>query len=446
MDFFTPLHRHLGKAAGPLTPDLIREAAEKNVPESADLDFKQKPHFPANFSQLEKGEQKQIKISRGDEVAKDVAAMANSGGGWIIYGIEEQAGPTSGAAVITPVDWNADADEKLIREAIYTRTHPPVTGIEFHQVDIDNGQVVFVHVPNSTQAPHLVTRNDTPETFSVPWRDGPHTRRMNERAIESAYRARYQKRQDFQTRLDDLRDDIESAVDFGQHPSDHYPSDVNPRLLAGALAVAAPYQAGLARRLTQEEAISTLARARGSIIHPHAQDETFLPGRLGTMRRSYRSWRAYGSLDMRTGDGTGSLSALHEDGSTAIGVQLGRAMNPDNKGDAGIPTEHIFYFAAAFISLSITHARATNNLVPYGARIQYAGPAPLTISTRLYPDHSFLHERQHGTIHRLIPVDFEIDPQADKKTLCELAMDVALDLASQGGAMNLGLPSSERSH
>ncbi len=70
---FTPLHRALGLAPGPFDLDLVRQAVEGKVKEESDLDWKQNSYHPQNPTWQ-------------DEAAKDIAAMANSGGGWVVFG------------------------------------------------------------------------------------------------------------------------------------------------------------------------------------------------------------------------------------------------------------------------------------------------------------------------------------------------------------------------
>ena len=70
----TPLHRALGREASELTTDLFEEAVSKAIEETDSLDWK--AALP----------------EKGPEFAKDVAAMANSGGGLIVYGVKEVDG------------------------------------------------------------------------------------------------------------------------------------------------------------------------------------------------------------------------------------------------------------------------------------------------------------------------------------------------------------------
>lgn len=74
---WTRLHEHLGCPPGPLTFDMVRQAAADNLEESDDLDWKEMlPQPPRD--------------GRWNEFAKDVAAMANTRGGLIIFGVQDK--------------------------------------------------------------------------------------------------------------------------------------------------------------------------------------------------------------------------------------------------------------------------------------------------------------------------------------------------------------------
>ena len=92
---FTPIHRALGLEPGDLTLELIEKAIEAGLEETSDLDWKKDPYNP-------------LKPAWFDEVAKDIAAMANSGGGWIVFGVaEEEGSKNNGAFSINPIQWSA---------------------------------------------------------------------------------------------------------------------------------------------------------------------------------------------------------------------------------------------------------------------------------------------------------------------------------------------------
>lgn len=71
---WTRLHEHLGAPPGPLSFDMVQRATDDRLQESDDLDWKEQlPQPPRD--------------GRWNEFAKDVAAMANTRGGLLIFGI-----------------------------------------------------------------------------------------------------------------------------------------------------------------------------------------------------------------------------------------------------------------------------------------------------------------------------------------------------------------------
>ena len=72
---FTPLHRALGLSPGPLTSEMLDTAVAAGITETDDLDWKSQLPPARGLSQT--------------DFPKDVAAMANSGGGIIVFGVRE---------------------------------------------------------------------------------------------------------------------------------------------------------------------------------------------------------------------------------------------------------------------------------------------------------------------------------------------------------------------
>lgn len=79
---FTSLHRYLGDAPGPLTGAMIDRAIAKRLREADDLDWKSK--LPP------------LGAVPNSDFPKDVAAMANSGGGALVFGVTENEGAANG--------------------------------------------------------------------------------------------------------------------------------------------------------------------------------------------------------------------------------------------------------------------------------------------------------------------------------------------------------------
>lgn len=113
------------------------------VPEGPHLDFKRDLPSP--------GEQ-----GRHDLVA-DTSAFANSGGGDIVYGIEEDG--ERRAKRICVLTGNADQETRRVQDILMNGIEPHIPGLQVHPVDIDGGFILVVRSPQSWVAPHRVKTN-----------------------------------------------------------------------------------------------------------------------------------------------------------------------------------------------------------------------------------------------------------------------------------------------
>ena len=185
---FTPLHRVLGIEPCPLTMDLVRRAVTERITEREDLDWKRA--LPKNQGPWVQ------------EFAKDIAAMANAGGGMIIYGVAEERS-SSAAVEVCDVGTVTDTLLRELRAAAFSGITPPVLGLNPAVIgDPATGETVLaLLVPASEDSPHLVFRQDL---FGAPLRFGTQTGWMSERMLENAYRRRFAERDRRMAGLDDL--------------------------------------------------------------------------------------------------------------------------------------------------------------------------------------------------------------------------------------------------
>jgi hypothetical protein len=113
--------------------DVARIVGEK-VQESAQVEFKRQ--LPES--------------GKNDDLAKDLAAMANSGGGVIVYGVDESGGV---ATALTP--FNVDGAVERVTLVASTIDEPPALQGVRRILDGDTGYLVVVVAP-ATRGPHLV--------------------------------------------------------------------------------------------------------------------------------------------------------------------------------------------------------------------------------------------------------------------------------------------------
>jgi hypothetical protein len=121
----TPLHTVLVLANSPLTFSMLERAVELEVEETASLDWKHDLPLP-NHPAVPLQQQENARC----ELARNIAAMANSGGEMIVYGVGEKTanGRTVAGDLTTGLNASSD-DEKRIHQVAFTCVQPPVVGL-----------------------------------------------------------------------------------------------------------------------------------------------------------------------------------------------------------------------------------------------------------------------------------------------------------------------------
>jgi len=135
---WTRLHAEPGDPPGPISSDQVRRSVDAKLPESDDLDWKKGLPGAAGL----------------DEFAKDVAAMASSAGGLLVYGVEEKR--SAGRAEALSLLELTGPDVRGLRSTVFGQIQPAVTGVDFLELasDQEPGSVLVVSVPASEDAPH----------------------------------------------------------------------------------------------------------------------------------------------------------------------------------------------------------------------------------------------------------------------------------------------------
>jgi predicted HTH transcriptional regulator len=109
-----------------------------------------------------------------DELCKDVTALANSAGGQLVYGIEEDKVTRKPSRVDDGV-----IDPKITREwmeqILNSRVQPRLNGVQTARIDMENGKFGYViSVPQSQTGPHQAPDQKYYKRFdlqSVPMHD-----------------------------------------------------------------------------------------------------------------------------------------------------------------------------------------------------------------------------------------------------------------------------------
>lgn len=190
----------LGAALDSLSASDIQALPGARVTEAFDLDFKGVLYGNSD--------------SQRRDLCGDVAALANTSGGVIILGVEED---DHAAACAAPGVQLSDGERNRMLQILASGI-APMPACEVLTIraaeDADTGWYVLA-VPGSQRAPHAVIMNDG---FRFPVRNGTTTRYLSEPEIAAMYRLRDQHLGQLQERLDDLAASSRNGVDHRNAP------------------------------------------------------------------------------------------------------------------------------------------------------------------------------------------------------------------------------------
>jgi len=401
---FTPIHRALALEAGNPSIDLIQRAIDHGVEETSDLDWKQTAYNSR-------------KPNWDEEAAKDIAAMANSGGGWIVFGVKE-GGDTNAASEIVPITWSAAEQQRILRTA-YAKVGPPVIGIEFYDIpcgDEGDGSVVMMRVPDSVDAPHFARKGDN--AFVAPRRNGPHTVYMSDREIERGFRERFQHVDD-RERL--LQDRYERACE-GLSPEDGV-----------FLAVAAiPYEAVSAQGpSSKQRVLEYVSNSHMPELYRQANGRSRWT--IGEIKKGLRQWVLRNNRSSR-----GKFRhCLYDDATvlTSYRVTLQESWYHVTTAIDEDLTNHclsddIEAAVIDFLTLLRSHAQERKAFGGFRIRAGLVGHSQLPIYIRATENYGNrpLDVEYSEPIVRFQPITTEFDPLADTDELVPIINDLALDI------------------
>lgn len=430
---FTPIHRALGLEPGDLTLEIIQKAIEEGLKETADFDMKRVvPDLKADKSK--------------QEVAKDIAAMANSGGGWIIYGVGEGASDIAGS--IHPCEWAAKEEQQMLTIA-YTKIDPPVVGLEFNKISCgensDEKYLVLMHIPDSVDAPHFARVDEN--KFTAPRRNGPHTNLMTYRDIERGFRERFQRGAEqektllgyFEQATDALNPEEGVFLAIAAVP-------ITPRISAD------PIPSDIASGHTRPWAYSYLMASQHGNKSKEHQTQTSHTSiwDSGENIMGMRQWvlRSYALADAKY------RKYLHNDGTLVGAYQLGGVQSVSSalaEYLAGKPNHcmstDIEKALIDFFSLLREHAQERDVYGGFRIRVGLIGqPGEPIVFRRMYAGISLLAEETDSEpIKRFQPVSTFIDPLAPIEDILPPLRALALDIVNQGGIQNLQVIAGEES-
>lgn len=392
---FTPIHRELGLEPSDLTFDILQDAVTAGVTEQTDLDWKESRPDSRNQSAKE-------------EFAKDIAAMVNSGGGMIVFGVREDERSAASELVGVP-PWT-DGEERRLRQIAYALIQPPVQNITFTPMSDGSTTIVALAIPASQEVPHFQLRQGM---FRAPRRYGAQTMDMSERDIEGAYRSRFDDRMARERSLEVLASDVVLGL-----PTDS-------RVWMAAAAIPTAPRPSLLGRLPHSAAEDVI---NGMRKNPYLApgNENYFSATDPNLRTGFRRWRSVLSF----GRNRAGAIDIHDDGSVALAyADLGAR---DMEAGTDVHPMNAHHFPAYAVRLVQAAAARLDVSSGYEVQLTMQGAeAPLYI--RRY-DRGFLVDRADSVpIHRLHPVRSLIEGVSDEQNLNRHVHSLVLDIRNQAG-------------
>ncbi|MEV6179885.1 ATP-binding protein [Streptomyces sp. NPDC052015] len=417
---WTRLHAHLGVPPGAITFDMVEKAVADHLDETDDLDWKEAlPQPPRN--------------GRWNEFAKDVAAMANTRGGLLIYGVSDDKR-------LAGIDLQ-QVNEQQLGQWVRNHVQPYVSGLSLLPLTSDDGSksVLVVDVPASEMAPHLVygtaDRDKKQQAAVAPYRDGSHTDWMPEHLIARAYQDRFAR----QTAAEaELQEHLRYATDVGLSLAPHSawiviasrPQRPLPRMVP-------PLDRNAAQRVV-EAALRASVELKGNDafgMMPHV-----LRSVTPTPRRGLRRWVISNALTATDSvSGRPVVIELHHDGTTVLAADLSwKALERLEGTNVACPVLIDAVTAAAFDAVALATELRRALLDDSAADVTALVAAPPDYRDPFVPVLT-----EHGTFvsipdyarrpPRLLPGTSEIPAAADTDVLRGVAEELRAGIVNQFG-------------
>lgn len=419
---WSSVHEQLGESPRDLDYDLMAAAVAQRMPEADNLDWK---------SALPGKEEPQL-----DEFAKDVAAMANTRGGLIVYGIAEERG-TGRATAIGKVD-NSESGQRRLRILAANRIHPMVAGLELVPLASPDGEhaILVLSVPQSPDAPHIIGQANK---LAIPFRAGPETQWMRERDLERAYADRFARREEEHVRLAAMVEEASEQLDMEQKA--WIAAVARPRTPVST--VSGPPTATDVRPILDAVLKRTLE------VVPAAYDRYLLVRELGAEAFNPRVGLRRWVVRRATSEQPDTLSSaihleLHHDGSIVFAVALEGWLQQVLEDQHQLYCPLVESFTVDFVALAETYARHVGGQMPMSFRLDLcrrdpARPVGAVDRGRYGSMVTDTLEQVRGSrnVRRFVPVVGEVPVATNADALRDTACAVAMDVLHQFGVARL---------
>lgn len=408
MSAFTAVHRALGERPGPLTDAMIEALVDQAVPEGGDLEFKKQ--FPSGSLP-------------DSDFPKDLAALANAGGGIIVYGISETDGK---ATHRTDVELTERLESGLRRVAS-SKIAPGLINLAITALGESPHRCVVIEVPASSEVPHLYFPNEG--GLRAPLRVGADTHWMTERQIEAAYRTRFARAQDRAADLADLYQRI-------QH-------DCDTDYRAWFIAAAVPRDEVTQRRLPLDDAqqifwdaVPALLQLAPERVGPRRLPHPVLDGMNRTnLRPGLRSWVAPRLSAGGRPSPSDATASIGDSGAVTLATVVGGHTRPDDRSPGGheVVMEAIECALADFLGLlraTAEHLPVIDYDLQFGVAWTGDQDLQLLLPRHIGPD--FGDPIRETT--PFLPVRATLATNVDDATFHRHAYELARDCANQAAA------------
>jgi hypothetical protein len=400
---FTALHRYLGDAPGPLTDDMVDRAVAQGLRETDDLDWKSELPAPGD-------------LARSD-FPKDVAAMANSGGGTLVFGVTESQKAAVGR---TDTGKLSERHESALRSVAVTAISPPVFGLDVVQIGAPGIQSVVVVVPRSMDGPHLIYRG---EYFGAPLRNDADTVWMKERQVEAMYRARFDERRRSAEVLDKLYAEA-AAMRSADSPA-WIVAVAHPRL--PGTGTKRPTNTGARMAFDQAGKNALVYVGRGS-SHPFENTD------MNNPRPGLRRWTSRPILDGDSHRWREAWISIHDDGSVSLAAAAGghRRSSTEYYDDHVVESRAVEVAIADFMGL-IRESSDRLALGEYEVKIGFEWN--MKDRLEIWTTDGMFGSDNRGTIPlaQFTPVEVTVRADADAVDFYQQVHDLALDCVNQAG-------------
>lgn len=412
---FTALHRAAGAEPGALTSVILDAAIGNGALEAADLDWKRQ--LP-DENEL-----------RQSDFLKDVAAMANSGGGIIVYGVDESDKAATGRVDESKCD---EGYERTMRALARSAIIPPVFHLEISKLGDEEPRAVVVEVPASVEVPHLIRHSKSPHFYGAPRRNDADTVWMTERELESMYRSRFEERRHSTEALDALHTDAGAGRDTAER--------------AWLIGVAHPRIPQLRVRLSEEEARYVISGAKNvgggfTETRPPPGPSWSIPA--GSPRGQH-PLQAVGLFRLRPGlrrwvappeheDWREAWASVHHDGSVTLAAAVGGHRTKSDSHEKWEVTSWAIEAAVAdFMALVLATATQTSN-DEYDVRIACEWAGEETMEFRQNDPMGHTWDGDEMPVHHFTPVETSLRARQPRDEFQSRVFELARDCLNQGG-------------